>query len=164
MLPHLSRGRAASAVCAGHRQNPMQKERIAPAVTYLLCLNTCAHSPCIFLCTCIKSQVLRFCIYSPPPFPPTPTRRCWSLYLVKESVLPKPEHHHVRPVSSPKGSKKVLNGKRWREKSVQNRVKKGKKVSQHGYVPLPLTAIRSDPRGGSFKAVPFQCQCKLGWH
>lgn len=126
-LPYLSRGKAASTVCAGHRQNSVQKERIAPAVTHLLCLNTCAHSPRAFLCICISHRY-HASVYSPPPFRPTPTGRCWSLYLVQESILPESEHHHVRPVSSPKGSKKVLNGKRWREKSVQ---KKGKNLATH---------------------------------
>lgn len=31
-----------------------------------------------------------------------------SVYLLQESILPEPEHHHVRPVSGTKGSEKVL--------------------------------------------------------
>lgn len=38
------------------------------------------------------------------------------------------------------------------------------KIPQHTHIPLPLTALRGGPRGGGFKDVPFQCQCKLGWH
>jgi len=38
------------------------------------------------------------------------------------------------------------------------------KIPQNTYIPQPLTAIRRGPRGGGFQDVPFQCQCKLGWH
>lgn len=31
-------------------------------------------------------------------------------------------------------------------------------------IPLPLTPRKCGPRGGGFQEVPFQCQCKLGWH
>lgn len=75
-----------------------------------------------------------------------PTLRCWSLYLVKKSILPESEHHHVRPVSSPEGSKKVLNGKRWREKSVQKRPNKGMK--RHSCLDhFPETAHRETEQG-----------------
>lgn len=114
-----------------HRQNSMLKERTSPAVMYL---NTCAYCPYVFLCTYISC----ICIYSSPPFHPTPALKGWCLYLVKESILPQSEHHHVRPVSSPKGSKKVLNGKRWREKSVQKWPNKGKKKKKACLVHFPV--------------------------
>lgn len=130
------------------RHNSMQKEIFAPAAIYLFHLNTyILNVPTSFffnVYTLVRGIVLLHKSTTSLSFPPT--LRCWSLYLVKKSILPESEHHHVRPVSSPEGSKKVLNGKRWREKSVQKRPNKGMK--RHSCLDhFPETAHRETEQG-----------------
>lgn len=129
------------------RQNSMQKEILASAATYLLHLNThvlTVPTSFFYVYMLVTGTVLLH--KSTTSLSSPPTLRCWSLYLVKESVLPESEHHHVRPVSSPEGSKKVLNGKRWREKSVQKRPSKGMK--RHTCLDhFPETAHRGTEQG-----------------